>query len=110
MTVVRTARTRPLMKQYIVSTPGTMGGRPRIAGQRIRVQDIANWHERGGMSPDEIAREFDLTLAEVHAALAYYFEHRVAIQRDIERDNRFAEEMKRRTPSLVQEKLRRVRG
>lgn len=38
----------------IVSTPGICGGGPRIDGHRIEVEDIAIWHERMGMSPDEI--------------------------------------------------------
>ena len=42
---------------------------------------MAVWHERLGMRPDEIASEFDLSLAEIHAALAYYFDHRGEIDR-----------------------------
>ncbi|MEK7732296.1 MAG: DUF433 domain-containing protein, partial [Planctomycetota bacterium] len=33
---------------HIEATPGVCGGRPRIAGHRIRVQDIAVWHESWG--------------------------------------------------------------
>jgi hypothetical protein len=38
----------PLIAEHIVLTPGTCGGKPRIAGHRIRVQNIAIWHERLG--------------------------------------------------------------
>jgi uncharacterized protein (DUF433 family) len=63
------------------------GGRPRIAGHRIRVQDIAAWHELQRMTPDEIVAGYpQLTLADVHAALAYYFAHREQIQADIRAD------------------------
>lgn len=95
---------------HIVATPGVAGGRPRIAGHRIRVQDVAIWYERLGMTPEEIAVEYELTLGEVHAALAYYFDHRAAMRRDIERDRRFAAEQKRHAPSLIQEKLKKLRG
>jgi uncharacterized protein (DUF433 family) len=40
-------------KEHIVITPGICGGKP-TAGHRIKVQDIVIWHERMGMSPDEI--------------------------------------------------------
>src|SRR5881628_3127381 len=83
----------------IVSTPGTLGGKPRIAGRRISVQDIAIWHERMGMSPDEIATDYDLTLAEVYAALAYYHDHREEIEARIREGRAVVEEMKQRSPS-----------
>jgi len=41
----------------IVSTPGTCGGRPRIAGTRMSVQNIAIDY-KAGMSPKEIVSEF----------------------------------------------------
>ena len=56
----------------IVSTPGICGGRPRIAGRRISVQQIAVLYQEG-LNPEEIAREYEfLTLAQVYAALTYY--------------------------------------
>jgi uncharacterized protein (DUF433 family) len=67
----------PRPVEHIVSTPGTCGGKPRIAGTRIRVQDVVVWHEAWGLSPEEIVTDFpQLTLAQVHAALAYYYEYR----------------------------------
>lgn len=61
----------PRDRVRIVSTPGTCGGRPRIDGHRITVEDIAIWHERMGMSPDEIVSSYPtITLSDVHAALA----------------------------------------
>jgi len=40
------------------------------------VQDIAIWYEQLGKSADEIASEYGLTVADVHAARADYFDHR----------------------------------
>jgi hypothetical protein len=34
--------------------------------------DLAIWHDRLGKSVDEICAEYALSLAEIHAALAYY--------------------------------------
>jgi uncharacterized protein (DUF433 family) len=98
----------PADRVRIVSTPGICGGRPRIDGHRIQVEDVAIWHERMGMSPADIVAEFpSITLAEVHAALAYYYENRQRIDADIEDAKRYAEEMKAKAgPSRLQERLR----
>jgi uncharacterized protein (DUF433 family) len=103
------ARTRTL-DEHIELTPDTAGGRPRIRGRRITVQDIAIWHERLGKTADEIASEYDLTLADVHAALAYYFDHREDIDARMVEDRAFAEALRARTPSLRDQKLRSLRG
>ena len=92
-------------KQPIEITPGVAGGKPRIAGHRITVQNIAVWHERMGRSVDEIADEHDLTLAEVYAALAYYFEHRDEIDKSLEEGQAFVEAMRKSTASKLNVKL-----
>ena len=92
--------------QHIESTAGICGGKPRIAGHRITVQDIALWHERLGRSVDEIATEHDLTLAEVYAALSYYHDHRAEIDQSIRDGEAFVEELRRRTPSRLSARLR----
>ncbi|MFO0969876.1 MAG: DUF433 domain-containing protein [Gemmataceae bacterium] len=89
------------LDQHIEITPGIAGGKPRIAGHRITVENIAIWHERLGRSVDEIATEYDLSLADVHAALAYYFDHRAEIDRSIAEGEAFVEILKQQTPSKV---------
>ena len=96
-----------VIREHIEIVQGVGGAKPRIAGHRIRVQDVAIWHEKLGMSPDEIVdRHPTITLADVHAALAYYWDHRAEIERAIAEERSLGEEIRRRTPSLVQEKLR----
>ncbi len=100
-----------VLKQHIEITPGTCGGKPRIAGHRIRVQDIVTWYEKLGMSADEIVYNYPtLTLADVYAALAYYFDHREEIERDIQEEKDFVEDFMEKHPSPLQEKLRALRG
>ena len=100
-----------VITNHIEITPGICGGKPRIAGHRIKVQNIVIWYERMGMSPDEIVYHYpSITLAEVHAALAYYYDHLEEIRKDIEEDEVFAKEMKSQTPSLVQQKLQNGHG
>ena len=97
-----------VLDQHIEITPGIAGGKPRIAGHRITVHDIAVWHERMGMSADEIAVEYNLTLSDVYAALAYYFDHRDEIDRQIVEDDLFAETLRQQSPSLVKQKLQEM--
>jgi uncharacterized protein (DUF433 family) len=88
----------------IVVTPGGRCGKPRIAGQRITVADVAIWHERMGMSPDEIlSKHPTMTLSEVHAALAYYFDHRDELDREIRDDEESAEKLRAGAPSIFEE-------
>ncbi|MBE9121027.1 DUF433 domain-containing protein [Tychonema sp. LEGE 07199] len=71
----------------IVSTPGTCGGRPRIAGTRMSVQSIAIDY-KAGMTPEKIAEEFPhLTLSQIYAALAYYYANQNQIDADIAAEN-----------------------
>ncbi|RME90969.1 MAG: DUF433 domain-containing protein [Anaerolineae bacterium] len=93
------------LDQYIERTPDVVGGKPRIAGHRITVQDVAIWHEWLGRSVDEIAAEYDLSLSEVYAALAYYHAHREEIDRQIKEDEDFIAALRREIPSKVNKKL-----
>ena len=90
---------------HIEITPSIAGGKPRIAGHRITVQNIVIWHERMGKSADEIATEYDLSLADVYAALAHYFDHREEIDASIREGKAFAEALRERTPSKLKQKL-----
>ena len=93
------------LDERIVQTPDVCGGKPRIDGHRITVQNIAIWHDRLGWSADEIANEYDLDVADIYAALAYYFAHREEIDRSIQESRTFVEELRCQTPSKLQQKL-----
>jgi uncharacterized protein (DUF433 family) len=95
-----------VISEHIESTPGVCGGRPRIAGHRIQVEDIVVWHERQGLSPDEIVAQFpQITLADVYAALAYYHDHQTDIRESMRQDEKYAEAMRAKTPSKLLQRL-----
>ena len=76
--------------EHIEITPGVCGGKPRIVGHRIKVQDIVIWHEKMGMSPDEIVSQYPgINLSDVYAALAYYYDHLEEIRLYIEEDKKY---------------------
>ena len=77
----------------IVRTPEIRGGRPRIAGTGITVRRIVGWYKLG-LRPEEIAdRIGHLSLAQVHAALAYYYANREEIEADIAAEEAEAERL-----------------
>lgn len=94
-----------LALEHIVATPDTMHGRPRIDGHRIRVSDIAVMHVHQGRTVEDIAESYELSLAQVHAALAYYFDHRDEIEEDIRQDEEIVFEIMRREPSRLPRSL-----
>ncbi|MCI0744577.1 MAG: DUF433 domain-containing protein [Verrucomicrobia subdivision 3 bacterium] len=72
---------------HLTSRPGVCGGVPIVKGTRTPVRSIAGYYQMG-MSVDEILQSLPhLSPAQVHAALAYYFDHKAQIDRDIRRNN-----------------------
>jgi len=93
--------------EHIEITPGVCGGKPRIAGHRITVQNIVIWHERMGMNPEEIAATYpSIGLADVYAALAYYHDHEQEIRDQIRADEELVRAVRGDQPSAL-EKIRR---
>ena len=81
---------------HIEIVQGAGGPKARIAGHRITVEDVVIWHEKLGMSPDEIVYQYPtITLADVYAALAFYWDHREDVERAIEEGRAFVEEFRR---------------
>ena len=99
-----------ILDRYIDIKPDVRGGKPHLADTRITVADIILMHLRLGQSLEEIAGKYDLSLAAVYAAMAYYYDHRVEIDQSIEEDLAFAEAFRRNNPSPLQEKLKALRG
>jgi len=93
------------LDQRIVKTPGICGGKPRIDGHRITIQNVAIWHDRLGWTADEIASSYDIDLTDVYAALAYYFANREQVDHSIEENQTFAKQLRNQGPSLLDQKL-----
>jgi uncharacterized protein (DUF433 family) len=77
MDVAMATAQRAAAYPHLERTPGVRGGKACIAGTRIAVVDVALAHQQG-LKPEEITTCFSsrpLTLAEVHAALAYHYDH-----------------------------------
>lgn len=86
------------------------GGKPRIAGTRITVADIASMYLQMGQSLDLIAGKYHLPLASVYAAMAYYYDRRDEIEQSIREDKAFADSLQSDYPSQLQAKLKELHG
>ena len=92
----------PTAADHIAVDPAVFGGKPCVAGTRVRVLDVYVWHDLRGQSADEIVSRFPhLKHADVYAALAYFWDHRDAMLVDLERDDQLVDHMRQRFPSKL---------
>ncbi len=94
-----------MVTEHIVKSEDTCGGKARIRDRRVRVQDIAYYSEWCSWTPDRIATELDLTLAQVHAALSYYFDNIVEIREEMRQAEQLSLELFSQTASKLNDKL-----
>ncbi len=89
---------QPSTSHHIESVAEKCGGKPVIAGTRIRVWDVYVAHELEGKTADQIVAAFPhITLADVHAALAYYWDHKDEIDQQMKEADDFVEQLKKST-------------
>jgi len=84
-------------------------GAPLLAGTTMKVVELVMAQRAHGWSPEEIHFQHPyLPLAQIHSALAYYWDHREALDAEIDRRTRLAEEARpKSSPSPLAERLRR---
>jgi len=88
--------TKTVEQVHIVKDESVCGGQPRIAGTRIKVQHIVLEYERLAWTPDQICDAHPgLTLADVHAAITYYYDHKNEIDSTIQKDEEFVNRLRR---------------
>lgn len=92
--------------EHIAKTPGVCGGKACIAGHRVRVMDVVVQYENVGLSPAQIVKDVfpSITVADVHAAIAYYLDHREEIEADFRSEAEVAEKYRSVFPSKVKGK------
>jgi uncharacterized protein (DUF433 family) len=70
-------------------------GIPRIAGSRSRVVDVVQDQQVHGWTAEQIREQHPhLSLAQIHAALAYYHSHKAELDEAIERGLRTGDELR----------------
>jgi len=75
--------------------PEVRGDRPILSGTGVSVHRLVGWYKLG-LGPEEIAENFGhLSLAQVHAALAYYHANREEIEGYLAAEAAEAEQVER---------------
>ena len=87
-------------------------GVPVVQGANTKVVEVVLHARSSGLTPEQLAGELPhLSPAQIHSAMAYYWDHREALDADIEARREFAERMRREMgqPAFA-ERLARERG
>jgi hypothetical protein len=69
--------------------------------------DIVGWHERRGYTVVQVVEMFPgITPADVHAALAYYYDHPEEIANDFRKDEEWARWAEANLPTRIPPELK----
>ena len=90
-----------------MKAPGYCGGKTTIDNTRVRVNNVV-WLHKQDHSPDQILESYpDLSLAQVHAALAYYYDHPEEIEAKFAREDEAEANSEQRKAEVLAERARR---
>jgi uncharacterized protein (DUF433 family) len=92
---------------HIVKEPGYCGGKASIDDTRVRVNNVVWLHKQGHTPPQILESYPDLSLAQVHAALAYYYDHVDEIEAEFAREDEAAANFEQRKAEVLAERARR---
>jgi len=67
----------------LVRTPGVCGGNLRIDGTRMTVNQIVTLYKQGLTAEQSVEQYSQLTLREIYAVLAWYYEHKVEFDEEL---------------------------
>jgi uncharacterized protein (DUF433 family) len=88
-------------------------GVPWISGANTKVVEVVLDKIAHNSSHEQVHEQYShLSLAQIHAALSYYYEHQAEVDADIERRDRYVEELRaqQRNPLTRQELESRLRA
>jgi uncharacterized protein (DUF433 family) len=89
------AKDRGYVYPHVRKVEGICGGRPCIDATRVRVVDVVFLHKEGYTSQQILEQYADLSLAQVHAALTYYFDNPEEIDAYLAEDEAWDERYER---------------
>jgi len=93
--------TAPIAYAHIVKEANYCGGRAAVDNTRVRVSNVVFLHKQG-RSPEQIREIYpDLSLAQVHGALVYYYDHPAEIEGELAGDAGWEEEYERQKAAYL---------
>jgi uncharacterized protein (DUF433 family) len=94
---------------YIEIRRGDFGERAVVAGTGVKVDVIAVMHVYNNSSIEWIAENFDLSPAQIYAALSYYYDHKDEIDQRIAEGEQLAEELGTPAEEVLERMRRRLK-
>jgi len=90
------ATTAKVVYSHITNPPGVRGGKACIDDTRIAVADVVALLKQGLADQQIVERYPFLNLAQVHAAISYYYDNRDELEADLAEDDDAEVEHERR--------------
>ncbi len=90
------ATTAKVVYSHITKQPGVRGGKACIDDTRIAVADVVALLKQGLADQQIVERYPFLNLAQVHAAISYYYDNRDELEADLAEDDDAEVEHERR--------------
>ena len=87
---------------------GDQYGETRVRGTTVTVHEIVLQHQIDRMPPEEIAVTFEIGLADVYTALAYYYDNQAVIDQEMAENEAAYDAEAARHPSALRDKLQRL--
>jgi uncharacterized protein (DUF433 family) len=91
---------------HVTKQPGVRGGKACIDDTRVSVADVVALLKQGLGDRQIIDRYPSLNLAQVHAAISYYYENPEELDRDLAEDDDAAEEHEHRKAEYLSRRSR----
>ena len=74
-------------------------GVPYIMGTRLKISQIAIQHQEWGETPEQIQQAYpQISIAQVHSALSYYYDHKAEVDAQITAEKQLAERLRADQP------------
>lgn len=86
---------------------------PIIAGTTMKVTELVLDHLAYGWSPEELSFQHpQLTMGQIHSALAYYWDHRAELDEELEKRHQGVDSLRKTIPSppIVERLLKMSQG
>jgi uncharacterized protein (DUF433 family) len=98
------------LDRHIEANPAIRGGKPYITGTRITMSDVVLMHLRLGQGLEQIAGHYGISLAALHAAMAYYYDHQEEIDRRMDEEDAVIQASRDKCPSLLRARIKALKG
>jgi uncharacterized protein (DUF433 family) len=84
------------LADHITIPPNVADGKPYITGSQVKVHHIVVWHKNMKIPLEKIAEDYNLTLGDVHAAMACYYMNQEEFDKYIKEDVEFTKAMRQK--------------